>query len=211
MFHDVYQQSRSSFQSTSRFQGNTTMATESEQPRKRRKLEPSFAYAPFGVGKGDLLTSGLIRSPEAIVTFLIGPGDSPKKFIVHKEPACYHSPILDAAFNGNFVEGQTQTYRIEDTSPEAFRFFVQWLYRQELDLFQLKSLAVEEDEEPKQSYDEDIALAELWVLAEKMAVPALQNLVIEKIIAIRENTIAVPTATIPYIYQRTAIIARFVA
>jgi hypothetical protein len=96
------------------------MATESEQPNKRRKLGPSFAYDPFDVGKGDLLTSCSNGSPEAIVTFLIGPGDSPKKFIVHKEHACHHSPILNAAFNGNFVEGQTQTYRIEDTSPGPF-------------------------------------------------------------------------------------------
>jgi hypothetical protein len=55
-------------------------------------------------------------------------------------------------------------------------------------------------------YDtEDMALAELWVLADKMAVPALQNLVVSKIIAIREKTDAVAVKTLYYIYQRTGI------
>lgn len=48
-------------------------------------------------------------------------------------------------------------------------------------------------------------LAERWVLADKMAVPALQNLVVSKIIAIREKTFKIPTWTFTYIYQRTAI------
>jgi hypothetical protein len=180
------------------------MATESEQPNKRRKLGPSFAYDPFDVGKGDLLTSCSNGSPEAIVTFLIGPGDSPKKFIVHKEHACHHSPILNAAFNGNFVEGQTQTYRIEDTSPGAFQFFVQWLYRQEVDLFQLRNFDTTEEDEP-QMFAEDMDLAELWVLADKMAMPPLQNLVVSKIIEIREETLCVAVNTLHYIYRTTAI------
>lgn len=156
-------------------------------------------------GKGDVLASRSNRSPEAIVTFLIGPGDSPKKLIVHKEHACYHSPVLDAAFNGDFIEGQTQTYRIEDTSPGAFRIFVQWLYRQELDLFQLRGSPVELDGDSDDCFTEDMALAELWVLADKMAVPALQNLVVSKIIAIREKTNAVAVTTLHYISRRTAI------
>lgn len=156
-------------------------------------------------GKGDVLTSRSNRSPEAIVTFLIGPGDSPKKFIVHKEHTCYHSPVLDAAFNGDFIEGQTQTYRVEDTSTGAFRLFVQWLYRQELDLFQLRGSPVELDGNSDDCFTEDMALAELWVRADKMAVPALQNLVVSEIIAIREKTNAVAVTTLHYIYRRTAI------
>src|ERR1700678_3199043 len=37
--------------------------------------------------------------PDTLVTFLIGPGNNPKKFVVHKEVACYHSRVFDAAFN----------------------------------------------------------------------------------------------------------------
>ena len=47
---------------------------------------------------------------------------------------CHYSPVLDAAFNSGFVEGRTQTYELDDTRPGAFRFFVQWLYGQDIDL-----------------------------------------------------------------------------
>lgn len=50
------------------------------------------------------------------------------------EFACHYSPVLKAAFNSSFLEGQTQTYRLEDISPSAFRLLVQWLYGQNIDL-----------------------------------------------------------------------------
>lgn len=43
--------------------------------------------------------------------------------------------MLRAAFNSSFIEGQTQTYRLEDIDPAAFRLFVQWLYSQKIDLY----------------------------------------------------------------------------
>jgi hypothetical protein len=33
--------------------------------------------------------------------------------------------VLEAAFNSEFVEGQTQTYRLEDATERAFRLLVQ--------------------------------------------------------------------------------------
>ena len=60
IFHNHDGQRNNPFHSTSPTQYNTTMATESEQPKKRPKLEPSFAYDPFDVGKGGLLTSSQI-------------------------------------------------------------------------------------------------------------------------------------------------------
>jgi len=81
-----------------------------------------------------------------VVTFLIGPGENPKKFILHKERVCYHSLVLEAAFSSKFVKGETQTYRIEDTSPGAFRLFTQWISREKLDLIQLRPDCDEDDE-----------------------------------------------------------------
>jgi hypothetical protein len=71
---------------------------------------------------------------------LIGEGDKPEKFTVHKEFAC-RVKAFDSAFNSNFMEGQTQTYRIDDTSADAFRLFAQWLYGQDLDLFEMAVFA----------------------------------------------------------------------
>jgi hypothetical protein len=50
------------------------------------------------------------------------------------EFACHYSPVLNAAFNSSFLEGQTQTYRLEDIGLSAFRLLVQWLYSQNIDL-----------------------------------------------------------------------------
>lgn len=76
------------------------------------------------------------------------------------------------------MKGQTQKYEIEDTNPETFRVFVQWLYSQKLNHIH---------------YDEHLELElnnlghfihcnkgtksviELWVLAEKLLIPQLQN------------------------------------
>ena len=73
------------------------------------------------------------------VTFLIGPEPNPAKFVVRREFACYHSKVLNTAFNSNFIEGQTQTYRLEDTTPGTFKLLVQWLYMQKLKISQFTS------------------------------------------------------------------------
>jgi hypothetical protein len=50
--------------------------------------------------------------------------------LIDVDHACYYSPVLKAAFTSSFVEGQTQTYRLEDTDPDIFRLLVQWFYTQ---------------------------------------------------------------------------------
>jgi BTB/POZ domain len=109
----------------------------SKKMKKGRKAKPIFEYGPEQVASFSMLTVYSTRDSEAVVTFLIGTGDTPKKFIMHKERVCYYSPVLNAAFNSTFIEGQTQTYRLEDTSPSAFRLFTQWIYGQKFDLIQL--------------------------------------------------------------------------
>jgi hypothetical protein len=142
-----------------------------------------------------------------MVTFLVGP--IAQKFLIHKERVCHHSPVLKAAFNGNFIEGQTQTYRIEDTSPGAFRMFTRWIYDQGLDLFQLKT-ADEKERDVRWNIGgaalvEDLELAELWVLADKMAVPKLQNFIVRQIVEIRNQCRGVAIRTLPYIYKKPAV------
>lgn len=56
--------------------------------------------------------------------------------MVHKEFACYHSPVLKAAFDGEFIESQTKTYESKDTEGPVTQLFVNWLYTQRLDLEQ---------------------------------------------------------------------------
>jgi hypothetical protein len=140
----------------------------------------------------------LFRDPDAFVTFLIGPDE--KKFIVHKEFACNYSPILKAAFNSQFIEGQTQTYRLEDTTEGTVRLFVQWLYYQQLEILQLQDDDVDDD----LAIDEDKSLFGVWILADKLGAPHLQNLAIESIKKINRKTQGLATMHLHYIYDNTS-------
>jgi hypothetical protein len=112
---------------------------------------------------------------------------------------------LRAAFNSNFVEGKTQTYRIEDTTEEAFRLVVQWLYSQKLVLLQhTPNHPLLEDVTHLSGMAEDESLVELWVLAAKLKIPKLQNAAIDSMEWIRLHTGKIPSSfIINYAYQCT--------
>lgn len=46
---------------------------------------------------------------------------------MHEEVACTVE-VFAAAFKSNFTEGETKTYRLPDTTEEAFRLLMQYLY-----------------------------------------------------------------------------------
>lgn len=151
-----------------------------------------------------------LRSPGAVVTFLVGPVGEKEEFVIHKEHCCFYSTVLKAAFTGNFVEGQTQTYRLDENTSSAFRLFTQWLYTQELKVKQLQISREEHKkmvEGPKNPFGaENMDLAELWVLADKMAMPDLQNKVICTIIEIRKHSWhTLAWSTLEFIYENTAV------
>ncbi|CZT11072.1 uncharacterized protein RAG0_15340 [Rhynchosporium agropyri] len=144
-----------------------------ERPEKQKMSKPDFC------------------KPAALVTFLVGPEDDITKLVVHKEFACYHSTVLRAAFASDFVEGQTQTYRVKDTFP----------------VFQLID-DVDKGEESDHALQsvtaEDMHLVELWVLADKLAVPELQKCAIDHIVQIGVVCEWPAHKTFNYIYENTA-------
>lgn len=98
------------------------------------------------------------------------------------------------------VEGQTQTYQLEENTVDAVRFLVQWLYSQSIDVDQLESKELT----PSEITNEDHSLAELWVLADKLLLPRLQNLCIQMIEGVRKQIDVVATPTLKYIWENTA-------
>ena len=130
-----------------------------------------------------------IRANKGTVTFLIGKDKA--KFIVHKAFACHHSPALKAAFtNKRFVEGRTQTYKLEDVQVATFEQFVNWLYSKKLEI---------NEEDP------DLTLTKLWVLADKFLIPGLQNDTVRKLDAYyKEDAITLDAETLHYVYKHTA-------
>jgi hypothetical protein len=101
--------------------------------------------------------------------------------------------------NSDFIEGHTQVYRLDEDDSETVRLLIQWFYTQELGTRQ-----PEEELEDRDCFQEDLALAKLWVLADKLLLPRLQNQVIEKMEEIRTALNELPTSCATYIYEKTA-------
>ena len=127
--------------------------------------------------------------------------------MVHKEFAVYHSPVLKAAFNSDFIEGQTQTYTLKEPSEITGRLLVHWLYFQQLDIID------HDDWELNGDSDEDLALMQLWILADKLIIPRLQNEVTRKMHQLALDEKYVPRNSLPYLYENTpkdSLLRRFV-
>jgi hypothetical protein len=126
---------------------------------------------------------------------------------------CHHSPVLAAAFNSNFMEGETQTYRLEDINPSVFRLLVQWFYRQRLYVFEQEDIECPDDkndpEIEKLLAAQDLDLVQLWVVADKLLIRPLQNAVIAVLEDFWEQPYARrarrPTSWIQYVYDHTSV------
>jgi len=93
-----------------------------------------------------------------LVTFVVGP--EKKEFVVHKSFVCHASSVLRAAFNSNFLEGQTQRYVLEDTTEAASTFSRSGSIHRNI------HWDGESKNEPTSH-----SLPQAWVLAEKLLVP----------------------------------------
>ncbi|KAN0103457.1 hypothetical protein V8E51_011770 [Hyaloscypha variabilis] len=166
----------------------TTPATASK--RKRTSEERPDAQAK---NAKTLLPN--FSQPTEMVTFLVGKDE--ERFSVHKEFACHYSPVLKAAFDSNFIEGQTQTYPLQDMLPSAFRLLAKWFYSDHIDLQLDIDPTVdinvtdevddnsdgEEDDHATLQLNEayraqDLNFAQLWVAGDRLLIPRLQNAVV---------------------------------
>jgi len=101
------------------------------------------------------------------------------------------------------MEGQTQTYKLEDAKGEVVELLVQWLYTQTFD--------IELDLEPKADHEAikkeflpalNTAI-ELWVLADKLILRKLQNQITSWIILTRKANRLIPTTCLHEVYRST--------
>ncbi|TVY73306.1 hypothetical protein LSUE1_G005521 [Lachnellula suecica] len=130
-----------------------------------------------------------------LVTLLVGKEPDVKRFVLHKESACFYSPVFKAAFNSEFIEGKTQECRMEDVNENAAQFLVRWLYHQEL-----TTLVAPEG---KCSQTDFISLIQLWVLADKLLIPRLQNLAIREAAKICSKAGVDPSLEFNWVYANT--------
>lgn len=114
-----------------------------------------------------------------------------KPFSVHKSLACEYSPVLDAAFTGQFQEGLTQSMDLNDTTPSAAALLLRWMYTGKLH---------DRSNQLPRWYD----LMEFWLLADKLLILEAQNLAMWGIEVARSEEGLVPTDYLAHIYKSTA-------
>jgi len=90
------------------------------------------------------------------------------------------------------VEGETQTYTLEETTEGVFALFSRFIYTQTL----------EGDVGGKVNAGQN--LCKLWVLAEKLLIPRLQNQVIDRIEATRDEFNVIYPYSVKYVWENTA-------
>ncbi|TVY44557.1 hypothetical protein LOCC1_G003359 [Lachnellula occidentalis] len=145
------------------------------------------------VNKRTRKTRPKFRDSHAMVTINVTHAGEkgPTKFVVHREFICHYSPYFDAAFNGDFIEGQTQTLDLNDFWPTIFELFIDWIYTQNLCDLRGKALAVR-------------WMVPLWLAAEMFLVPELQNQTLElmntELCRLRKNP---ATDVIQYLYDNS--------
>jgi hypothetical protein len=126
-----------------------------------------------------------------MVTLLVGDEPAVEVFL-HKDFEYHYSPVLKAAFNSAFIEGQTQTYNLRDTNERAVRLLVHWFYTPKLDY----------DVSPgSASGSKFLSLFQLWVLADWLLVPLLQKMVMHEIQGLCACLRQTPTDCINYVYN----------
>jgi hypothetical protein len=147
--------------------------------------------------------------------------------MVHKEVPCLYCPVFEAAFKSDFIEGQTQTYKLEDITVDAFQYVVYWFYSQKLktcvvspaeiqisvaDLANQLSIEIVDDGGIKattMSYSRIIeiikerywSLCRVWVLADRLQIPRLQNLVIDELNRMRDEWSIVCSSIVNLVYD----------
>jgi hypothetical protein len=129
---------------------------------------------------------------------------------------------MNAAFNSQFIEGQTQTYIIDDTAPEVFQILIRWFYNQKLEHYatkaELGSLRGLKVSPPviintlliplsKKRRKHQSSLIGLWILADRLCIPAAQNLVVDELELIRKEyphwKDPSPYHCLKYVYENT--------
>ncbi|KAE9376555.1 hypothetical protein N431DRAFT_331169, partial [Stipitochalara longipes BDJ] len=129
--------------------------------------------------------------PQEIVTIIVGKGSEAQTFKVHKDTICYYSPFFASAFNGHFLEGQSQSMKLDDFDGSVFGLLVAWLYTMTIsdDDIEIKAqtetsstsnskpIAIDSSNTSARGKDA-LRLAKLWVLGQRFLIPDIQNSVI---------------------------------
>ncbi|KAK0124406.1 hypothetical protein ONS95_009367 [Cadophora gregata] len=133
------------------------------------KLDPFVLYGPSPQAPNGEDTPPSLTDPLTTVTLTIGQGSNMRTYTLFQEFASYHSPMLAAGFNGPFRESQTRHMVIDDFQwPEIFGNVQHWMYT--------RTLCGPNDAKLLTS-----GLCLVWILADRLIMPKLQNDVMDEL------------------------------
>lgn len=132
-----------------------------------------------------------LHKPQAVmITVIVGPEQ--EKFSIHKDFLTYNSPYFAKALHGQFSEATEKKVELDHTTVTAFGLFQLWIYKKDLkESCTNDSLPSAED------------LADLWILADYLQMPGLQNKAIDLLVQQREKVQKVATNHIIKIWEQT--------
>jgi hypothetical protein len=146
--------------------------------------------------------SNINRVPQEIVHVLVG--KDRKKFALHKIYLCSHSPYFKAAFEGGFSEAKTGEIVIKHTDSAIFGLFVEWLYTQKITEILCEDGNLKDAEKSVMDQPLLMELIQLWLLADYLEVPRLQNCAIDLLNQkMTRRNCFVPASTIKFTYEKT--------
>ncbi|KAH8602925.1 hypothetical protein B0O99DRAFT_679906 [Bisporella sp. PMI_857] len=167
----------------------------------RVKQEPDAGGHRVAAGRVEKRQDPRSWDPQSpVITLYAGPNGVP--LLIHKDLACKVSPVFKAALTGRFTEHSTQTYTLDDTSEACCRMLVKWSYSQDLVVQHRSQSCINLNKELKA--EEDMTLAELYVLADRLLIPKLQNRVIREIELLRNRFGMTNTKCLSYVWENTA-------
>ncbi len=121
----------------------------------------------------------------------MGGAENRKTYKVHKKFLIDRSQFFKVALTGHFIEAEMQSIDLEDIDHQVFDVFVQWVYTSDI-------------QKQGGKLPRGDLLIKLWVLADRLIAPKLQNMAICAIEhkAMNEDQV-VRTDQLQYIYENT--------
>lgn len=130
------------------------------------------------------------------MTIIANPGINQQKFTVSRVLICSRSKYFDRALNGKFKESKRKEVELHDVDLQSLQALLYWLYHNKLQPGgnEIYVNGVE---------DQEVFLVRLSILADRLLVPALQNVTFKKLCH-RVEYHRLPADTIVEIYEDTA-------
>lgn len=128
--------------------------------------------------------------------------------MVHKEFACRYSPVIEAAVNNESIDAYNPAlrYYLDDAEPETFTLLAEFLYCKNITLKEHGNAYADMEytgDHKQRCIEQDLLLIKVWILANKLQIGILQNLVIDHLVRIGKICGPMSILCLIYIYENT--------